>query len=1068
MRSRSLRALVAVSIVALSGATWLVGAGWVEPTRAASTLPPGFVDETLVSGLSLPTVMAIAPDGRVFVGEKAGVVKTWASFSMFAANGTPTIASDFQTDVDNFWDRGLLGLAVDPAYPASPYVYVLYTYDAPPGQAAPVWNDACPSPSSGGPGATMDGCVVQNRIDRLTVSPATGMTTARTPLLVGWCQQFPSHSAGMLMFGADGALYASGGEGSNFNTGSQDYGQYGGTQPSIANPVTPANPCGDPVNAAYLPGGASYGQGYDANGEGGALRAQSFRRTDGPVLLNGALLRLDKASGAGAAGNPASGSSDANARRIVAYGFRNPFRFTIRPGTNDVWIGNVGNATWETINRVPDPTASGGPLNFGWPCREGTSSNTYYTSFAMTQCTSLVGTSVTGPTFEYQQGHHIVSGDTCSTGGASISGLAFYAAASYPPAYRNALFFADYTRNCISVLQAGSDGLPDPSKPLPFGTIANPTQLLVDPSGNLLYVDFDQSSSTAGSIHRIRYQPPVASFTATPASGPAPLTVDFDGSSSTAPAGVASYDWDFGDGSAHGSAATVSHDYAAGQYTAKLTIADVNGSTATASHTISSGSPPDVTVDSPTSATTWAVGDTIDLLAHASDDIDTPLADSAYVWDVGVVHCPSDCHEHHLATRIGPSASIDVPDHDYPSWIKVTLTVTDSLGLSTTVTVDHVDPLTTTLTVRSSPGGLPVTLDGVTGTGTVGPETVIVGHVATIAAVSSVDTAESSTTFTSWSDGGGLAHSVTAPASPTTYTATYTQTVHDRSNTCAGAPIEPTLGAWWEGQFLTAGDVDWFRFKVNAASYRAVLGHLPTTASLELWSGCSTRLVASDMPGTNWEEILRTLPAGTYALKVTDTGGASPGVYNVRVSWMASPVGITTSRAIVGSSQVRIVGELYNFSSGYRSPTITARLYNAANHILATYTFKALVNPMGHWRDAFLLTVPRPAGFARLALSVTSTAVSAGPRRLITSGVTSGPGPGGTFVVQGTATNSGSTTATNARAVVWIFDTIGSILDATPAMVGSGGLTPHASATFHATFHPPTTVQAWRLVARAS
>ncbi len=69
--------------------------------------------------------------------------------------------------------------------------------------------------------------------------------------------------------------------------------------------------------------------------------------------------------------NPLVGSSDPNARRIVAYGFRNPFRITVRPGTSEIWVGDVGWNTWEEINRLGSPID---PVvdNFGWPCYEGT------------------------------------------------------------------------------------------------------------------------------------------------------------------------------------------------------------------------------------------------------------------------------------------------------------------------------------------------------------------------------------------------------------------------------------------------------------------------------------------------------------------------------------------------------------------------------------------------------------------------------------------------------------------------------------------------------------------------
>src|SRR5207247_10982691 len=107
------------------------------------------------------------------------------------------------------------------------------------------------------------------------------------------------------------------------------------------------------------------------SGEGGAPRTESMgRRARHPAALTGTVFRVDPTTGAGLADNPPGGSANANANRMIGSGFRNPFRFTIRPGTNDVWIGDVGSVTWEEIDQLT--FASGMPIkNFGWPCYEG-------------------------------------------------------------------------------------------------------------------------------------------------------------------------------------------------------------------------------------------------------------------------------------------------------------------------------------------------------------------------------------------------------------------------------------------------------------------------------------------------------------------------------------------------------------------------------------------------------------------------------------------------------------------------------------------------------------------------
>jgi glucose/arabinose dehydrogenase/PKD repeat protein len=753
-----------VTVAMVSGAALVTQAG---PSPAgASTLPSGFRDSVVLSGLTNPTVVQFAPDGRIFVGQKNGVIKVFQSLT----DTNPVTFADLSGEVDDYWDRGLLGLALPANFPASPYVYVLYTYDAPIGGTAPTWHDGCPTP----PGPTTDGCVVSARVSRLQIS-GNVMTGTEQVLINDWCQQFPSHSIGTLLFGRDGYLYAGGGDGASFNN--VDYGQYGATYAGDQ-----ANPCGDPPAAAgtaLSPPGA----------EGGALRSQSVRRADGPAALDGAVLRVDPATGAGVPGNPFYSSSDANARRIVAYGLRNPFRFTQRPGTDELWIGDVGWNTWEEINRVVSP-ASTTASNFGWPCYEGASAQPGYQGAGLNLCSSLYSTpgSVIAPYYTYNHSACVVSYAGCHTGGSSITGVAFYQGGSYPAQYNGALFFADHTRNEIWAMLPGTNGLPDPSRLQSFvgvdatgGAAGHPVDLKIGPGGDLFYVDMDD-----GTVHRITYtaanQPPTAVITASPTNGPAPLTVTFDGAGSSDPEGKPlSYSWDLNGDGTFGDATgpTASYTYTtAGVYHPSLRVTDDQGTSDTASVTVTVGNTaPTAVIDSPASSLTWRVGDAIPFSGHGTDAQDGTLPASALSWSLILHHCftPTDCHTHLIQTLSGASSgSFTAPDHEYPCWLEVQLTATDSGGLTSTASV-RLDPKTVVLTFKTNPGGLVLSDLVVNEAPRTTPfsVTVVVGSANSVSAPSPQQFNKSTYNFTSWSDGGPQSHTITAPAVNTTYTATY-------------------------------------------------------------------------------------------------------------------------------------------------------------------------------------------------------------------------------------------------------------------------------------------------------
>ncbi len=88
---------------------------------AATVTPSGFQQSTALSGLDFPTAVRFSPDGRVFIAQKNGQIKVFDGLD----DPTPTLYADLSTSVHDFWDRGLLGLALDPQFTTGrPYLYV--------------------------------------------------------------------------------------------------------------------------------------------------------------------------------------------------------------------------------------------------------------------------------------------------------------------------------------------------------------------------------------------------------------------------------------------------------------------------------------------------------------------------------------------------------------------------------------------------------------------------------------------------------------------------------------------------------------------------------------------------------------------------------------------------------------------------------------------------------------------------------------------------------------------------------------------------------------------------------
>ena len=451
----------------------------------------------------------------------------------------------------------------------------------------------------------------------------------------------------------------------------------------------------------------------------------------------------------------------------------------MRPGTREVWVGDVGWGEWEEIDRLVDPV-DGDADNFGWPCYEGDGRQGAYDATDLDLCESLYtqgASAVVAPYFRYHHNDLVLPTDVCPKGGSSIAGLsfAFATGSSYPAEYRDALFFADYSRRCIWVIPTGADGLPDVAKRRTFvAGAAEPVDVQVGPGGDLFYVDL------GGTIRRIRYddvnEPPLAVATATPTAGPVPLTVSFDGHGSSDPDGdLLTFAWDLdGDGAfddATGPTASFTYT-SAGNYTAYLQVSDGQATAASEAPITAGNSPPIAAIDLPDATPGWRVGDTISFAGRASDDHDGDIGAAAFRWSLILHHCPSTCHEHPLQTFTGVAAGTFVaPDHEYPAHLELRFTATDSGGLtSTATTILH--PATVALSFETAPPGLPIAV-GSSSELTPFTRLVIAGSTISVAATGTQTSQGETYQWSNWSDGGAASHLVTADASRT-LTATYT------------------------------------------------------------------------------------------------------------------------------------------------------------------------------------------------------------------------------------------------------------------------------------------------------
>ena len=370
--------LLAMLLYALLASVAAVLAFSADSAQGAATLPPNFARSQVVGGLASPTAMDFAPDGRLFVAEQRGTLR------VVKAGGKLATFLDISGRVHSAGERGLLGIAFDPAFSNNHYVYLYYTQKA--------------------TGTTP----AHNRVIRVTARGDRAVAGSKKLILrLDNLSSATNHNGGAIHFGKDGKLYVAVGDNANSDN------------------------------------------------------AQSLRN------LKGKILRINK-DGTIPRYNPFYKRATGRNRTIWALGLRNPFSFAIQPHTGKVFINDVGEQTWEEIDRG----AAG--ANYGWPRYEGPESDPKYRN----------------PVFAYRHG------STKSTG-CAITGGAFYdpTTRQFPSGYVGDYFFADLCSGWIRRLDAATGEVTG------FATgLSMPVALEVSKGGGLYYLN-----RGAGSVGKFRY-----------------------------------------------------------------------------------------------------------------------------------------------------------------------------------------------------------------------------------------------------------------------------------------------------------------------------------------------------------------------------------------------------------------------------------------------------------------------------------------------------------------------------------------------------------------------------------
>lgn len=653
-------------------------------SRGAS-LPAGFTETEVGSDWNNPVGVAFGKNSggnkdRAYVWERRGMV--WV-----VENGVklPTALLDIREEVGNYGDYGLLGFALDPDFQQNGYLYALYVVDR---HYLSYYGTAQYNPSTTTTNQATIGRLTRYTCRRsddfLSVDPASRKVLIGESITTGLPILHTSHGVGSLVFGTDGTLMVTHGDGASFNA-TDDGGGSGG---------------------AYGNQGVTDGI-ISAAENIGAYRAQMIDS------LNGKLLRIDPATGNGVPSNPyyESGNPRSARSRMWAKGLRNACRFALKPGTGShhaedgnpgtFYIGDVGYQSWEDLNICDGPGQ-----NFGWPLYEGFVQHPSYWSHRPAGMDAadqkrpavdwvhngnIARAMINGTVYNIGGNNSPVAGS--AFGGNAACGSLWYTGTDFPEEWRGVYYQADFSGQWVRAFTM--NGRNELAMVRPLATGESFVFLTTHPETGGVYYCTVANGSRAGTVRRISYapggnRPPSAVASVDRQYGSSPLTVQFSSALSSDPENTAlTYSWNFGDGTTS-TAANPLKTYTitgARRFDAVLTVKDAGGATATSAVVITvNNTPPVVQITTPAPGTQYPLNQGLLTyhLAASVVDAEHPLASLTHQWQIILVH---DNHEHIelVVDADKPTISLDPIGNDPGAtyYYRFILRVTDPLGLTT-------------------------------------------------------------------------------------------------------------------------------------------------------------------------------------------------------------------------------------------------------------------------------------------------------------------------------------------------------------------------------------------------